>query len=173
MLKRADKAAIIDGLKTDLDKASAVFLTNLIGISSNDAVALRKTVREAGGKVIVTRNTLFEKASQGTEAENLLKGLKGPNAVAFAFDDAAAVAKALKNAGDDHEAVALKGGILDKKELSLEEVVQLASLPSRDEMLGTLLATFMAPISALARVVHAVGEKKGEGQEAAAESTEE
>ena len=88
--------------------------------------------------------------------------MKGPTAVAFAFDDAAAVAKALKESGKSLEEVSLKGGVLGDKVLSVQEVNELADLPSRDEMLGTLLATFMAPVSALARVLHSVGEKKGE-----------
>lgn len=167
MLSRSDKEAIVEGLKANIDKAQAIFLTNLIGVSSNDAVAIRKEVREAKGSVVITRNSLIERAAQGTSAEEMLKGLKGPNAVAFAFEDAAAVAKCLKNAGKDHEVVELKGGVLDGKSLSVNEVIALAELPSRDEMLGTLLATFNAPISALARVLFAIQEQKESGAEPA------
>ena len=173
MLNRAEKSAIIEGLKTDINEASAIFLTNVIGVESNDANVLRKTIREAEGKLVVTRNTLFAKASEGTSAEGLLGGLKGPQAVAFAFGEAPAVAKALKEAGKEHEVITLKGGVFEGKELSVEEVMALADLPSRDEMLGTLLATFNAPISALARVMHAIGEKKEEGGAEAAPATEE
>ena len=162
MLTRSKKNELVSGLKGDIDKANAVFLTNLIGIQSNDAVAIRKKVRDVGGKVVVTRNTLFEIAGKDTKCSDLLANLKGPTAVAFAFDDAAAVAKALKESGKSLEEVSLKGGVLGDKVLSVQEVNELADLPSRDEMLGTLLATFMAPVSALARVLHSVGEKKGE-----------
>ena len=156
MMKRAEKDAIIAGLKTDIEAAKAIFLTNLIGIGANDAVEVRKGIREVDGKVIVTRNTLFEKAAVGTNAEGMLSDLKGANAVAFAFEDAAAVAKVLKEAGKEHELVELKGGLLDGKELSLEEVKALADLPSRDEMLGTVLATMMAPVSAFARLANSI-----------------
>ena len=162
MLARSKKNELVSGLKGDIDKANAVFLTNLIGIQSNDAVAIRKKVRDVGGKVIVTRNTLFEIAGKDTACSSLLTNLKGPNALAFAFDDAAAVAKVLKESGKSLEEVSLKGGVLGDKVLSVQEVNELADLPSRDEMLGTLLATFMAPVSALARVLHSVGEQKGE-----------
>ena len=117
------------------------------------------------GKMVVTRNTLFQKAAEGTPAENLLKGLKGPHCVAFAFEDAAGVAKCLKDAGEDHDPVELLGGVLNGDELSKEQLVQLANLPSRDQMLATLLATFNAPIGALARVLHAIGEQKESGAE--------
>jgi large subunit ribosomal protein L10 len=172
MLNRSDKEAIVDGLKADIDKAKAVFLTNLIGISSNDSVAIRKSVRDVNGKVIVTRNTLFSRAAMGTSCEKLFSNLKGPQAVAFAFEDPAAVAKCLKEAGKELELVELRGGVLEGKELSKAEVLELANLPSRDEMLGTLLATFMAPVSAFARVTHAIGEKKGETSEEATTETD-
>ena len=163
MLSREQKQTIIDGLKGDIDKAQGLFLTNLIGITANDSVRIRKEVREAGGKVVITRNTFFGKAAEGTYAENALKELKGTNAIAFAFEDAAAVAKVLKEAGKDLELIDLKAGFLEQKELTKEQVVELANLPGRDQMLGTLLATFMAPVSAFARVMHAIKEQKEEG----------
>ena len=103
MLNRSEKEAIIQDLNKDIGKAKAIFLTNLIGISSNDAVSVRKAVRDSNGKMVVTRNTLFRKAAVGTPAEALLADLKGPHAVAFAFDDPAAVAKCLKIAGSTLE----------------------------------------------------------------------
>lgn len=163
MLKRAQKEAIVEGIKADIDRAKAVFLTNLIGVKSNDAVAIRKNVRDVQGKVVITRNTLISRAGVGTTAEGLLKELKGPHAIAFAFEDPAAVAKCLKNAAADHEIIEFKGGVLDGQELSVAELKQLADLPSRDEMLGTLLATFNAPISALARVMNSIREQKEAG----------
>ncbi|OFZ25386.1 MAG: 50S ribosomal protein L10 [Bdellovibrionales bacterium RIFOXYB1_FULL_37_110] len=160
MMNREDKVAIVDGLKADIDKSQAVFLTNLIGIKSNDAVKIRKGIREAGGKIVVTRNTFFRRASEGTQVEKLLGDLKGTNAVAFAFKDPAAIAKCLNDAGKENEAVELKGGWLSGSNLSPAQLKQLATLPSRDQMLSTLLATFNAPISAFARVLNAIKEKK-------------
>lgn len=170
MLQRAQKDTIIEGLKGDIDKARAIFLTNLIGIPSNDAVKVRKEIRDKGGKIIVTRNSLFGLAAKGTKVEAMLADLKGTNAVAFAFEDSAGVAKVLKDAGKELELVELRAGFLGDKELTKAEVIELASLPSRDEMLGTLLATFMAPVSAFARVLHAINEQKGSGEEPAAEA---
>lgn len=156
MLKRAEKDEIISGLRKDIESAQAVFLTNLVGIGANDAVALRKEVRDSKGKIVVTRNTLFKKAVEGTTAESMLGELKGPHALAFAFEDAAAVAKALKNAGKEFEVVELKGGVLNGEVLSIEQVKELADLPSREEMLGTVLATMLAPVSAFARLTNSI-----------------
>ncbi len=166
-MNRAEKEAVIKSLVEDFNNAKAVFLTNLIGIPSNDANEIRKNVRDAKGKLVVTKNTLFAKATSGTDLEEFFTGLKGPNAVAFAFEDAAAIAKCLKNASKDHEVIEFKKGVLDGKVLSSEELKQLADLPSRDEMLATLLATFNAPVSAFARVLFAIQEQKEQGGEAA------
>jgi len=168
MLTRAKKEEIVAGLKTSIEDAKAVFLTNMIGVGANDSVAIRKKVREADGKIIVTRNTLFKRAAAGTHLEDLLKDVKGPHAIAFAFKDAPGVAKVIYDAGKENELIDFKGGFLGDKSLSPAEVEQLAKLPSRDEMLGTVLATMMAPVSAFARVLHAINEKKAEGAPAEA-----
>jgi large subunit ribosomal protein L10 len=167
MLSREEKGKIISDIKNDLGKAKALFVTNLIGIEANSAVAVRKGVRDAKGKIVITRNKLFEKAAAGTQFEPVLKGLKGPQAVAFAFEDAAAVAKSLSDSGKELELVKITGAILDGKVLSAAEIKTLASLPSRDQMLGTLLATFNAPVSAFARVLNAIREQKESGAVAA------
>lgn len=155
-MTRAEKDAVIKDLKEKIEKSQALFVTNLVGIEANAAVSIRKQVREAKGAIVVTRNTLFGKASEGTYAEELLKDLKGTNAVAFAFEDAPGVAKAIFEASKDLEPVVLGKGFLDQKLLSEAEVSALAKLPSRNEMLGTLLATFNAPVSAFARLLNAM-----------------
>lgn len=166
MMSREDKTQLVSDLREKINSSSGVFLTNLIGLSANDSVSLRKEIREAGGSVAVTRNTLFRLAGEGTNAEEALKDLRGPHALAFASGDAAAVAKCLKEAGKNSEdLVSLEAGFLDGKLLSSEELTTLANLPGKDQMLATLLATFNAPIGAFARVLNAIKEQK-EGPEA-------
>lgn len=161
MMTRAEKDVVVASLKEKIEKSNAVFLTNLVGIPSNDAVRIRKNVRDVKGFMAVTKNSLFARASQGTYAEALLKDLKGSNAVAFSYDDAAAVAKIVNDAATEFEnIVTVKGGMLGSQALSKAEVVALAKLPSRDQMLATLLATFNAPVGAFVRVLDAIGKQK-------------
>ena len=160
MLDRKTKQDIIDRLKEDITKARAVFLTNVIGISANDAVSLRSRLRKAQGKIVVTKNTLLKIAGKGTNAEPLLSNLQESNAIAFAFGEAPEVAKCLKKAEDDSEVVAIKGGLFDDRELTSKQIRVLAELPSREEMLGTVLATMMSPVSAFVRVLSAMQNKK-------------
>lgn len=163
MMSRQEKEVIVASLKEKLESSRALFLTNLIGVPSNDSNSIRKEVREADGTIVVTRNTLFRLAAKGTAAEEMFSDLKGTNAVALAFKDAPAVAKAIYNASKEHEVIEFRGGILGDKILTKEEMIELAQLPSREEMLGTLLATFNAPISAFARVMNAIKDKNEEG----------
>jgi large subunit ribosomal protein L10 len=161
MMTRAEKDAVVSSIKEKIEKSQAVFLTNLVGIPSVDSVRIRKNVREAKGHMVVTRNTLFARAAKGTFAEGLLADLKGTSCVAFAYEDAAAVAKVVNDASGEFEnIVTIRGGQLGTQKLSKADVVALAKLPSRDQMLGTLLATFNAPVSAFARVLFAIQEQK-------------
>ena len=161
MMTRAEKDVVVSAIKQKIEKSQAVFLTNLVGIPSVDSVRIRKNVRDAKGFVAITRNTLFARAAKGTFAESLLQDLKGSSAVAFAYEDAAAVAKVINDASGEFEnIVVVKGGMLGTQKLTKADVVALAKLPSRDQMLGTLLATFNAPVSALARVLFAIQEQK-------------
>ncbi|MBL7664203.1 MAG: 50S ribosomal protein L10 [Bacteriovoracaceae bacterium] len=161
MINRESKASTIEEIKTQIDKAQAIFLTNLVGIPSNDAVRIRKTVRDAKGMMMVARNSLFAKASKGTKAEALLASLKGPSAVAFAYEDSAAVAKAVFDASKEfEELIPLRGGLLGEQNLTKAEVEALAKLPSKNAMLATLLATFNAPVSAFVRTLDAIKTQK-------------
>lgn len=169
MITRSQKEAQVAKIKENIAASRALFLTNLVGLDSNTAVSVRKNVRDANGAVVITRNTLFELAAKGTKAEGVLKNLKGNNAVAFAFEDAPGVAKALYDASKEHEEIVfLSAGLLGDEELSKEKIIELAKLPSRDQMLATLLATFNAPLSAFVRVMDAVKRKKEEGGEVTA-----
>ncbi len=164
MMTRAEKDAVVSSIKEKIEKSQAVFLTNLVGIPSVDSVRIRKNVRAAKGHMVVTRNTLFARAAKGTFAEGLLADLKGTSCVAFAYDDAAAVAKVVNDAsGEFSEIVTIRGGQLGTQKLTKADVIALAKLPSRNEMLGTLLATFNAPVSAFARVLFAIQEQKQGG----------
>jgi large subunit ribosomal protein L10 len=169
MMTRAEKDAVVSSIKEKIEKSQAVFLTNLVGIPSVDSVRIRKNVRDAKGHMLITRNTLFARAAKGTYAESLLADLVGNSCVAFAYDDAPGVAKVINDAAGEFEnIVTIRGGMLGTQKLTKADVVALAKLPSRDQMLGTLLATFNAPVSAFARVLFAIQEQKQAGAPAPA-----
>lgn len=160
MVTKESKNLIIDDLKKKIISADAIYVTNLVGANAEISVSLRKKVREAGGSVSVARNTLIARAAMGTYAEALLSDLSGPNAIAFSFKDPAAVARAVNDFKKESEVISLSKGYLGTKVLDKNDIEFLANLPGRDQMLGTLLATFMAPASAFVRVLNAIKDTK-------------
>ena len=165
MITRQKKEQVVQGLKADMQKACALFYTDLIGIKSNEANTLRKVLWNSKAKVVVAKNSLLKRAVQGTYAEKTWSNLKGSSAMVFAFEDAAAVAKCFKDMGD-LPSVALSGGYLREKELDVQQIKTLANLPARPQMLAILLASFMAPMSAFVRTLEAIKVKKEqEGKE--------
>ena len=112
-------------------------------------------MQAAGGKYRVVKNTLAERAGAGTPAEALLKNLKGTNSIAYTQTDPVALAKALTKIAKDVPAFQFRAGIVEGRVLSIAEIQQLASLPSKEELISKIMFLLSAPAqriaSALAR----------------------
>jgi len=139
---RADKVAVVAEVKEKLENADGVVLTEYRGIDVPGMAELRSTLRPAGGEYKIYKNTLVKLAANelGIEIDELLTG---PTALAFVGEkadgskgDPAAVAKALKEYAKTNDALVLKGGVLDGKALSVDEIKALADLPSREVLLA-------------------------------------
>ncbi len=135
---REDKVAVVTEVKEKLDAADGVVLTEYRGLDVPAMAELRKSLTPAGGEYKIYKNTLVKLAAAelGLELEELLVG---PTALAFvgakpdgSAGDAAAVAKALRDFSNSNDALVIKGGVLDGKSLSTDEIKALADLPSRE-----------------------------------------
>ena len=135
---RADKVAVVAEVKEKLEAADGVVLTEYRGLNVPAMAQLRSNLTPAGGEYKIYKNTLVKLAANelGMDLDELLVG---PTALAFVGEkadgskaDAAAVAKALKEYGRTNDALVIKGGILDGKAISAEEIKALADLPSRE-----------------------------------------
>src|SRR6185369_7169577 len=91
MKKRSEKQQDLDKLKTELARVSTVILSTFQGITVEDDTKLRRAVQAAGGKYKVVKNTLAERAGQGTPAQDLLKNLSGTNSIAYTAADPVAL----------------------------------------------------------------------------------
>jgi large subunit ribosomal protein L10 len=138
--------------------------------------ALRTRLLEQGARFTVVKNTLTRRAAEAAGADALLALLEGPTAIAFLEGDGdpAAVAKALQETARETQVLAIRGGILQGRTVSSEEVAELATLPSlevlRAQVLGavtapltTLVALFTAPLQDLVGLIDARIEQLGEG----------
>jgi large subunit ribosomal protein L10 len=156
MKKKSEKQQDLDQLKTDLAKVSTVILTTFQGISVENDTKLRRAVQAAGGKYQVVKNTLAELAANGTPVGGVLKDLKGTNSIAYTNTDPVALAKALTKIAKDVPAFKFKSGIVEGRVISIAEIQQLATMPSKEELISKIMFLLNAPAQRLAVVINAV-----------------
>jgi len=154
---KAKKAEQIQKLNSDLQKASSMIVGTFSKLTVAKDFELRKTVRSAGGRYQVVKNTLARRASEGTKVADALKGLKGVTSIAYTEGDPVALAKALSKYVDDNPEYAFKAGILDGRTISMNEIKALATMPSKEEIYSKLLFLMNAPAQRLVTVMNAVG----------------
>jgi large subunit ribosomal protein L10 len=162
MAKIEIKKPIVDEIKENLDGAKAVVIADYRGLTVAQDTALRKQLREAGVVYKVYKNTYVNFAIQGTEFEPLAKHLEGPTAVAFCKTDAALPAKILADFAKTAEALQLKAGVIEGTYYDEKGIQVIATIPSREVLLGKLLGSIQSPITNLARVLKQIAEKQEE-----------
>jgi len=150
MKKRKQKIEEAQALQKELATVSTVILSTFQGITVAEDTQLRRAVQAAGGHYRVVKNRLAEHAGAGTPAEPLLKGLSGTNSIAYIQTDAVALAKVLTKVAKDVPAFKFRAGVVEGRVLSIAEIQQLASLPSKDELLGKIMFLLQAPAQRLA-----------------------
>jgi large subunit ribosomal protein L10 len=156
MKKRSEKQQDLDNLKADLAKVSTVILSTFQGITVEDDNKLRRAVDQAGGHYRVVKNTLAERAALGTTNEPLFKDLKGTNSIAYTATDPVSLAKALTKIAKDVPAYQFRAGIVEGRVLSIAEIQQLASLPSKEELISKIMFLVNAPAQRIASALAAV-----------------
>lgn len=156
MKKRSEKQQDLDKLKTELAKVSTVILSTFQGISVENDTKLRRAVQAVGGKYKVVKNTLAERAGEGTAAASLLKNLSGTNSIAYTQMDPVALAKALTKIAKDVPAFQFKAGVVEGRVISISEIQQLASLPSKEELISKVMFLLNAPAQRIASALNAL-----------------
>src|SRR5215469_17410292 len=154
---KAKKAEQIAKLNSDLQKASSMIVGTFSKLTVAKDYELRKTVRTAGGRYQVVKNTLASRAGDGTQVAEALKGLKGVSSIAYTSGDPVALAKALSKYVEDNPEFSFKAGILEGRLISTKEIKALATMPSKEEIYSKLLFLINAPAQRLVTVMNAVG----------------
>ena len=156
MLK-ADKERIVSELASDLREADTLIVADYRGLTNKQLESLRDDLLQHGARFRIVKNTLTRRAAEEAGADALLVMLEGPTAIAFieSGGDAAAVAKALATKAKETNVLTLRGGILEGKTLSGEEVDRLATLPPLDVLRGQLVGAIVAPLTQLVALVNA------------------
>lgn len=162
----AKKAEAVKNVNEMLTNAETAIVVDYRGLTVAEVTDLRKQLRDAGIKMMVIKNKILERAVEGTDYEDLKNTFVGPTAVAFSDEDAIAPAKILKKFADDHEALEIKGGFIEKKVQTLDKINEYATLPSREDLLSMLASALQDPMRKIARAVKAVADKKSEEEAA-------
>jgi len=156
-LTKQKKAEKVTALAAELESSSSAIVGTFAKLTVAQDYALRKVVRDAGGKYRVLKNKLASRASKGTKIEAALQGLKGVSSVAYTAGDPVALTKAISTWVTDNAEFTFKLGIVDGKVINVEEIKQLATMPGREELFSKLLYLINAPAQRLATVIAATG----------------
>lgn len=156
-LSKAQKAERVKRLAGELEDSTSAIIGTFEKLTVAQDFELRKVVRGAGGRYRVIKNKLAARASQGTQVEQALQGLKGVSSIAYTSGDPVALAKALSVWVEGNAQFAFKLGIIDGKLISIEEVKRLATMPGKQELYAKLLFLINSPAQRLATVLNATG----------------
>ena len=158
---RDGKTAVIGTVKTKFEKMTSAVFLDYKGLTVEQATTLRAHFRKAGVEYKVVKNTLVKQAIKDTPyAKKLDDVLVGMTGIAWCYEDPSAAAKVVKqykkDAGEAGEKLKVKGGLIEGEVLDAKRVEnELATMPGKDELRATLLATLQAPLSQFVRLLQA------------------
>jgi large subunit ribosomal protein L10 len=156
MKKKAEKKQQAEALRIQLASVSSVILTTFQGITVEQDTRLRRAVEAAGGHYEVVKNRVAARAAAGTPAEGLLKGLSGTNSISYTTADPVALAKVLTKIAKDVPAFQFRAGWVEGRVVSIDEIQQLAQLPSKEELISKIMFLLQAPMQRIASALAAV-----------------
>ena len=151
---RPEKNQIIDEIKSRVDRAPYVLLTDYTGMHVEQFNELRNRLSGANAEFRVVKNNLLRRALQGSNLPDLETYLHGQSAVVLGDTDVSAAAKVLKAFAAEFKKPKLKIGILDKAVVNVDQIMALADLPSKGVLQAKLLGLLIAPASQLVRLLN-------------------
>jgi large subunit ribosomal protein L10 len=156
-VSKAKKAELVEQLTTELKQVDNLIVGTFSKLKVSQDDALRRSVRGAGAKYKVVKNTLAKRAAKGTKVEGAFKKLEGVTSIAYTTGDPVALAKALSKYAKDNPEFAFKLVVVEGKVLPAKEIEALATMPGREEIFSKLLFLINAPAQRLVTAMNAVG----------------
>ncbi len=153
-MDRKQKEAFVGELRSRLKAAQGTFLVEYQGLNVEAINALRRQLRDHGVEFQVVKNRLLKLASQDTDSALLEEFMRGPTAVAVAYDDVVAPAKTLVEFAKEHKHLQIKSGQISGKVIAAEAIKRLAELPGREVLLAQVLAAMQAVPASFVRVLN-------------------
>ena len=156
-MKRDQKEQVVEELTARLKAADTLLVADYRGLTMPQIDELRTRLLESGARFTVVKNTLTRRAAEAAGTDALLTLLDGPSAIAFleADGDMVAAAKALADSARETNVLEIRGGILQGRTMTADQVESLAKLPPEDVLRGQVLGAIVAPLTALAGLLNA------------------
>ncbi|HUY14422.1 MAG TPA: 50S ribosomal protein L10 [Terriglobia bacterium] len=149
-MKKDEKQKQAEALHQDLLKARTVFLSGFEGITVSQDTDLRRKVAQAGGRYRVVKNSLIERGSKGTSVEPAAQKLRGTTSVTYTEADPVALAKAITAYAKENPLLVFKAGVVEGRVISIADLAQIASLPSKETLFSRVLFMLNSPAQRVA-----------------------
>ena len=163
----AEKEKFVDAFAEDLKAAKAILVINYLGLTVEEVTNMRKELRDNDVKMKVVKNTYLRRAAAKAGIEGLEDTFVGPTAVVYTdnADDITEPARIVSKYEDDFDVIDIKGGVLEGKVTSKEDIKALAAIPGREGLLSMLVSVLQAPVRNVAYAINAVADSKDESAE--------
>ena len=153
MKTKQQKQEILNQLAEHLAKQQAMMFVSYKGLKVGDMTSLRNQLKEAGAKLVVSKKTLLSKVLREKKIDENLKGMEGQIGTIFAFDDPFAPMKIAYAFGKTNGNLKILGGYFENELQNAANIVAIANLPSREELLSRLVGTMAFPMSGFVSVL--------------------
>ena len=152
-LTKEQKKKIVEDLKEKIARQKAIIFVDFSGLRVKDLSNLRKKLKAANSELKVTKKTLLDLVFKKTGLAIEAKKIKGEIALIFGYKDGLSLAKMIYQFSETNPNLKILGGFFEKKFREAEEIITLAQLPTREELLAKLVGTIFAPVSNLVNVL--------------------
>ena len=156
------KKQVVSIIAEKIKGAKSVVLVEYKGLTVEKATELRNKCREAGVEYKVYKNSLMRFAFEELGYNDITSSLEGPNAIALSFEDEISAARVTNEFAKSNKSIRLKAGIAEGKVLNTEQVIELASVPTREILLGQLAGVLQGNIRNLAYMLDQISKKDEE-----------
>ena len=155
-MNRDEKAAIVADLNESFNRAKFSVVADYCGLTVSDLEKIRRDLREASSEIRIAKNTLLKRAVTDTSCESLADDFTGTTAIVMSYDDPVAPAKVLAKCAEDFAKLQLRSAVLEGEKITVDDLIALSKLPSKEVLLGQLLSVMNGVPTAFVRVLSAV-----------------
>ena len=155
-MNRDEKAAIVADLNESFNRAKFSVVADYCGLTVSDLEKIRRDLRATSSEIRIAKNTLLKRAVADTSCESLANDFTGTTAIVMSYDDPVGPAKVLAKCAEDYDKLQLRSAVLDGEKITIDDMVALSKLPSKEILLGQLLSVMNGVPTAFVRVLSAV-----------------